>query len=103
MKFYTFKGRIYDSIEIYIDNEIICATHHYFDPSCDADIEILHKLLTKKKRRGNLVVRGFLDGKYPKNEYQPHYIGQYFVDYFPNYTDKQALTDFIRQIEYKNF
>lgn len=97
MKLYTLRGRVFDSISLQIDNEIILCTTDYFNPQDTSTLNIIHERLTRKKRKGNLVLIAYYHtGKRPETS------GQFLVEYLPTWDDKETLKAWLQQIEYKN-
>ena len=101
MRYYCFNGRFYDCLEITIDNEIILQTYNFFNPADESSLNLIFDKINRKKRKGNLVIRGFLDDK-AENTFKLKYVGRYFEDIFHEYTDKKAFFDYFKRIEYKN-
>jgi hypothetical protein len=95
MRYYVFEnGKIFDSLMITIDNEVVLRECDFFNPGDEVDIDNLFFRINKKKRKGNLCVYSFF--RRGKNG------GDFGIDFFCNYTDKKAFCDYFKKIEYKN-
>ena len=97
MKVYTLNGRVFDTITLQIDNDIILHATEYFNPQDISTINTIHGRLTRKKRKGNLVLTAYYHtGKRPETS------GCFLMEYLPTWDDKETLKTWLQRLEYKD-